>query len=113
MNRACTSEPHSASAKIRVSGWNKCCWQLARWREVQGRLLISRPEISAERFRKLALPEEDRWLVVIVTRLWIPSGGVRDDGKLAQGQSLRGSKSATCRFAGNRRVRFEMPAFTG
>ena len=40
-------------------------------------------------------------------------GGVRNDGKLAQRQSLRGSKSAACRFAGDRRVRLQVPAFTG
>ena len=72
-----------------------------------------RPDISVERFRKLALPEEDRRLVVIVTHLGIAGGGVRNDGKLAQRQSLRGSKSAACRFAGDRRVRLQVPAFTG
>jgi hypothetical protein len=55
---------------------------------------IPRPDISVERFRKLALPEEDRRLVVIVTHLGIAAGGVCNDGKLAQCRSLCGSKSA-------------------
>jgi hypothetical protein len=34
-------------------------------------------------------------------------------GKLAQCQSLRGSQSATCRFAADRRARLQVPAFIG
>ena len=63
--------------------------------------------------RKLAIPENDRGLVVIVTHLGIACGREGDDTEFAQCQSLRRSKSASCRFAGDRSIRLQVSAFTG
>jgi hypothetical protein len=66
------------------------------------------PKATIESRRKLALPEDDRRLVVIVAHLRIADRREGNDAQLAQRQSLCRSKRTVFGFAGDRRVGFQV-----